>query len=239
MDWCLENGSASLLTHLRAFGYPVPPTLFEKHTEVLAEYFFSEYPPILVPEFEKNDLSIALEPASIEDSLDEPEEPLQVVDTRPSISISNSYLLPWNSLSLTVFLSNFLKFKSLSLSALSHINLSHNLLSEVPLQLFHLPALTSLNVSHNKITSLPAIELWSRKSKLQYLKASHNLLTSGGSPVLQRRTSSEVSGSYARGVWNVDLSHNKFCAFPSFILKLASLRVLDITGNPKVHVGCV
>ena len=239
MDWCLDNGSANLLSHLRALGHSVPPTLFEKHAEVLTEYFFSEYPPILIPAFRKNDLSVALEPAPLEDSLGEPEEPLHVIDTRPSILVSQSYLLPWSNLSLTVFLRRFLQNHSLSVSNLSHIDLSHNQLWDIPLEIFRLPALKSLNVAHNRITSLPAVEQWARGSRLQYLNASHNSLTSRGSPVLQRRGNSDVSVPYAAEVWNVELSHNDLCGFPAWVLRFPSLRILDITGNPQVYIYTV
>ena len=238
MDWCLDNGSANLLSHLRSLGHSIPARLFEKHTEVLSEYLFKEYPPIIVPEFKKNNLSLAPEPSSFEDSLlNEPEEALQVIDTRPSLSVTQSYILSWKNLSLSVFLSQFFESQSLSLLSLSHVDLSHNQLSELPIEMFHLPALKSLNVAHNRITALPPIDHWSRKSKLQFLNAAHNSLTGGGSPILQRRSASEISVPFPAEVWNVDLSHNDFCGFPSWVLRFPSLRTLDLTGNPQVGVS--
>ena len=241
MDWCLENGSANLLSHLRSLGHPVPPHLFTKYTDVLSQYFFTQHQPTPVPQFTKNDLSIAPETSNFEDTLDEPEEPLQVVDTRPTILVSPTFHLPWGSLSLTVFLSEFLRSRSLSGLILSHIDLSRNRLSEIPLEIFFLPCLKFLNVSHNGLTSLPALEGWAHHSRLQILNASHNSLGGGGSPLPQRRGGGDaaVSVPCAGEVWSVDLSHNDFCGFPSWVTRFPSLRVLNLSGNPQVLYACM
>ena len=238
MDWCLENGSANLLSHLRSLGHSIPPSLFPKHTDVLSQYFFTQQPPTPIPEFTKNDLSVAPEPSNFEDTLDEPDEPLQVVDTRPAILISPTHHLPWSCLSLTVFPSEFLCSRTLSGLTLSHVDLSGNLLAEIPLEIFLLPCLTFLNVSRNYLSSLPAIDGWGRRSRLQILDASRNSLGGGGSPLPQRRGGGDgaVSVPCAGDVWNVDLSHNDFAGFPSWVTRFPSLRVLDLSGNPQVYV---
>ena len=236
MEWCLENGSANLLSHLRSLGHSIPPSLFPKHTDVLSQYFFTQQPPTPIPEFTKNALSVAPESSNFEDTLDEPDEPLQVVDTRPTILVSPTHHLPWSDLSLTVFPSEFLCSRTLSGLTLSHVDLSGNLLAEIPLEIFLLPCLTFLNVSRNCLRSLPAIDGWGRRSRLQILDASRNSLGGGGSPLPQRRGGGDgaVSVPCAGDVWNVDLSHNDFTGFPSWVTRFPSLRVLDLSGNPQV-----
>ena len=234
MDWCLDNGSASLLTHLRSLGHSIPSSLFFKYSDVLSDYLFSERPLVPIPDFKKNDLSVPLETGSFEDSLDEPEEPLQVIDNRPPISITPTFFLTWSNLSLTVFLPSFLQSPSLSGATLSHIDISHNKLVEIPIEIFHLPALKSLDVSHNCITLLPMVDNWRRGCRLQCLYVSYNSLTGGGSPLPHRKNDVDVSVPCAAEVWNVDLSHNDFCGFPSWVLKFPSLKILKLSGNPQV-----
>ena len=237
MDWCLDNGSANILTHLRDLGYAIPLNLFDKYHDVLTEYLFNEYPLATIPKFEVNDLSSLPQPVSIEDSLDEPEEPLNVVDTRPLISVSKSYLLSWRDISLSVFLRCFLNSPSLNLTCLAHIDLSHNKLTEVPPELFRLPALQSLNISHNHISTLTPVDLWTPRSHLQFLDASHNSLSGWGNPVTQRQVA-EGSVPLLKTVWNVNLSSNSLGEFPAAVLQFPALRVLDLSGNPQVCV-CV
>ena len=44
MDWALEHSSATILTHLRELGYPIPEDLIWKYQELIVSYLLSEYP---------------------------------------------------------------------------------------------------------------------------------------------------------------------------------------------------
>ena len=237
MGWCLQNQNANILTHLRDLGYSVPPELIEHHPETMREYLFTEYPLRVVPKFSHIELR-ELE-ASVEDdlSLEEYEEPLNVVDSRSTLELLKSYHLMWKEISLTYFSRLFLDHLPVPKQEITHIDLSYNYLTSVPAQLFQLPLLESLDISHNEITSLPSIELWNTESRLQILNASHNAL--GGdnaSPLLYRKHGGNSQSPFGF-LWYVDLSYNKLAGFPQWVLHFPGLKYLDIQHNKKVGEG--
>ena len=232
MEWAICNNSANILTHLRDLGYAVPAELIERYPEIMREYLFIEYPLKLVPKFTQ----VELEEPELnveEDSLDESDEPLNVVDTRSTLKQIKSYHLMWRDISLRLFSQVFLDPATVPLYYITHIDLSHNLLVSVPSQFFRMYNLESINLSHNAITSLPSIDLWSTTSKLQVLNVSHNQIVGDAiSPILYRKnTGNRVP---FQDLWYLDLSHNHYPAFPNWILHFSALRHLNIGHNPKV-----
>lgn len=235
MDWAIQSSSANVLTHLRDLGYSVPVELIERNHDVMRDYFFAEYPLKVVPKFTHVELS-ELPDESLDDcSLEAYEEAFNVFDTRSSLEVSKAYYLMWQDISLTCFSRSFLDYDIIPVHLIAHVNLSHNKLTSIPALFFHLPNLESLDVSHNQLESLPSIETWSTASRLQVLNASHNGITGESlTPQLYRkRPGRQVP---FRDLWFVDLSHNQLCSFPQWVLRLQSLKHLNIGYNPKVSL---
>ena len=189
----------------------------------------------MVPHFTLLELKEAQDALGFEDSeLDDfDEEPLAVHDTRPTIEVTPTHHLFWKDISLSVFPSSLLP--SSDDLRLTHINLSHNTLTSVPVQLFQLPHLESLDVSHNQLTRLPRLELWNADSKLQVLFASHNAISCDTySPLLYRKHDRGKCSPFNE-LWCLDLSWNKLLCFPQFVLHFP-LKHLNLSHNYKVHV---
>ena len=199
-----------------------------------------EYPLREVPRFKHLELKELSELLSWEDSsilLDDGDEnALTIQDTRPTIHVTPTFHLFWKDISLSLFLPCCLAPEAVDTRHLTHVDLSCNKLPSIPFELFQLPQLESLDVSHNQLTSLPPVELWVSDSHLQYLQASHNMISDDTPP----RTIPGQPSSWV--LWYVDVSHNLFTSFPRFLLQF-SLQHLDISYNTKVSGpgggGCV
>jgi len=107
------------------------------------------------------------------------------------------------------------------LTALTTLNLSHNLLSQLPVDMANLTNLRELHVSHNVIVKLPSA-LFSL-TNLQILNASNNAITSIPAEVGQLRS-----------LERLDLSNNSIRRLPPEIRKCEKLKELCLRGNPWV-----
>ncbi len=101
---------------------------------------------------------------------------------------------------------------------LSHLDLSHNQLAEIPpvITRFHLEV---LNLSHNQLTDLHLDR--NRLTQLEHLNLSHNQLTDLPLELGQRTL-----------LTHLDLSHNRFSEIPPVLSQLHPLLSLDLRGNP-------
>lgn len=82
----------------------------------------------------------------------------------------------WSRLMLETFTSAWLTKSCTGLSKenLTHLNLSHNRLTYLPLDIYLLPSLTCLAAADNLLTELPDAAMWASQSKLQFLDLSGN-----------------------------------------------------------------
>ena len=143
------------------------------------------------------------------------------------------------------------------MSALTSLDLSHNALAAVPLQLFALPNLTTLNVSHNFLTALPFSAPFSTNDvaplrghqslgissffapvvtyastplpKLAILDASHNKFTA--------TSIDHASGSLPKALVKLDLSANALGDCQSLMLALSSLEKLKEVRFETADIG--
>ena len=229
------NNSANILTHLRDLGYAVPPELIDRYQETMREYLFAEYPLQVVPRFSHVKSEEQVVDEFDDYSLEEYDEPLVVIDRRPTLQVTRMYHLMWKDISLTSFKRVFLDPNSIPVYNIAHIDLSYNYLTSVPVQFFQIPNLESLNISHNQITQLPGIELWNTRTKLQILNASHNQITGDNySPLQYRKHGGRVRTPFPE-FWHLDLSHNDFRTFPHWVLHFPFLKHLNIQNNPRVR----
>jgi len=233
MEWAIMNNSANILTHLRELGYAVPPELIDRYQETMRDYLFTEYPLQLVPRFahvKPEEQVVDLE----DNSLEEYDEPLTVIDPRQTLQVTRMYHLMWKDISLTSFKRGFLDPTSIPVYNIAHIDLSYNHLVSIPVQFFQMPNLESLDISHNQITQLPGIELWNTRTKLQILKASHNQITGDNHSPLQYRKHGGSARTPFPEFWYLDLSYNQLKTFPQWVFHFPFLKHLNIRNNPKV-----
>ena len=113
----------------------------------------------------------------MESELDEDDEPVSIVDGRSSLVLSKMFLLAWGDISLTAFPPSFLSPHLTPVQQISYVDLSNNLLTWVPPELFQLPNIISLNLSYNQLTQVPHPEHWS-PSSIHILNLSNNLIRS-------------------------------------------------------------
>ncbi|GAM25896.1 hypothetical protein SAMD00019534_090710 [Acytostelium subglobosum LB1] len=125
-----------------------------------------------------------------------------------------------------------------SLAHLTHLDLSNNLLTNVPNNMSHL---TYLNISINSIQSFPnALSL----PMLQELLYAHNKVSIFPTPILELRhlRTLDLSGNrlnylpdeishLSATLHTLDLSENNFTSFPPPISTLSNLRTLRIGSN--------
>lgn len=112
------------------------------------------------------------------------------------------------------------------LTALTTLDLSHNCLTALPLNIFALPNLTVMNISHNALTELP---FGAPFSKYSTRNARHDTLSSGGffGPVITRASSPLPHLSV------LDASHNKLTASSIDHANLPPLiSKADFSANP-------
>ena len=136
--------------------------------------------------------------------------------------------LKWSDISLMLFPSSFVSTNLLPIQKISHIDLSLNCLTSIPLELFLLPSLSFLNISQNLITTLPPSNQW-MKTKLKILILSRNRITADSAiPSLPR---SQQDLKMFDRLWHVDLSHNNLSCCPGWIMSLVNLKHLDLSDN--------
>ncbi|XP_078687163.1 uncharacterized protein LOC144919561 [Branchiostoma floridae x Branchiostoma belcheri] len=101
-------------------------------------------------------------------------------------------------------------------SNLTHLDLSHNLLSALPEEIRLLSNLRNLNVSHNKLHSIPlgVCELLS----LEIFNMSYNFVQ-------------QLPPTVFTNLKHLDLSYNKFQTVPDSILQTKSITYLNLLGN--------
>ena len=156
------------------------------------------------------------------------DEPINVINMRSSTHISEMYLMQWTDISLLSFPPAFVTHTSHPASRITHVDLSKNQLSSLPLELFLLPNLISLNLSHNLLTSIPPPDRWGR-TPLQILNLSHNFLSSDPSDAPPKKGPQDFT--LFRELWFVDLSHNNLVSCPPWLLGFFFLSHLDLRGN--------
>ena len=141
---------------------------------------------------------------------------------------------------------------------MTRLNVSYNEIEELPPELFDQPVIKVINVSHNKIKMLPPAEKWTC-SKLTTLNVSNNLLTGSldsrlctfitnklkpvvgrvlhyfsGSTLFkgsERRASADHRLEKLKVLANLDISHNKLEAVPTWITLLPDLKSINFSGN--------
>lgn len=165
---------------------------------------------------------------TIDSELDENDEPMNIVDHYSSLRVSNTEFLKWSDISLMVFPPSFLSLNALPLQKISHVDLSLNCLSSVPLELFLLPSLSFLNLSNNLLTSLPPINQW-MKTKLETLILAHNHIIADSTIPTPPKLHQNLR-VFDR-LWYLDVSYNRMIVCPGWVLSLLYLKHLDLSGN--------
>eukprot|EP00117_Sycon_ciliatum_P038110 scpid7149/ scgid1972/ len=82
----------------------------------------------------------------------------------------------WSRMMLETFVSSWLTQSCTALGSevITHLSLSHNCLTFIPLEVYRLPSLVCLIASNNYLTEIPDGAQWARLSKLQFLDLSCN-----------------------------------------------------------------
>ncbi len=159
---------------------------------------------------------------------------MNIVDQYTPLRVTNTQFLKWTDISLMVFPPTFLTLNELPLQKISHIDLSLNCLTTVPLELFLLPNISFLNLSHNQISLLPPASQW-MKTKLEILLLSHNVIPAD--PALPTPPKSQHDLKFFDRLWYLDVSHNNMAVCPGWVLSLFYLKHLDLSGNKVItHV---
>jgi leucine-rich repeat protein SHOC2 len=135
----------------------------------------------------------------------------------------------------------FVSFKSLcfitkyfGLNRLEVLNIAHNRLQTLPMELCELNNLTELNASYNQISTFSG-HLY-RLVKLQHLNLSYNSFVdlpveTGNLELLQELRLFEVGISQYQQLQFLDLSHCNFSTWPSRVHLLKSLEILHLSHN--------
>jgi len=124
------------------------------------------------------------------------------------------------------------------------IDISHNNLQKLPMELFKLVTLKKLDVSHNRLQTIPSPLQWSCP-KLQDLSLAVNDLRSEKWQIFITSSASKrnltpgnplVPSVSANSLMRVNISGNaKLTLLPEWLCLLMSLTVLDIRDLPQVH----
>jgi GTPase SAR1 family protein len=236
MEWCLEREKFEMLAHLHSLGYSLPPDLLDQHAPTVGKYLTKLHPLQMVPNFEVKDLSkdpYVYELSDEEGELYDLEMSMQVKDSRKSLSVTKGWSLKWSDLSLFKCpIELFPSSSDLHANSLVDVDLSHNRLLELPIEIFRLPSLKSLNISFNDFTRLPHPLMWEGGPKI--LLASHNCLDHN--PLNQSQLKLVNSGAKVRKpqLWYADFSYNNFSTIPQPLTHCTKLQSLNMEGNPKM-----
>ena len=106
------------------------------------------------------------------------------------------------------------------LDKLSCLDLSKNQLKTIPVCLLEMPSLCNLWLSENKIAELPKQCNWS--SSLKTLDLNDNLLQTLPKSMAKAKLTS------------LHVARNNLYYLPSWIEQMASLQLLDVSGNPRL-----
>lgn len=156
---------------------------------------------------------------------------------RPTLHLTKTNLLQLSDISLTCIPSSFFQ-DLLPLRTITHVDLSHNLLNEAPVELFQLPSLVYLNLSHNSLTSLPSYAHWGH-THLRIIDVSYNRITGDAlsSPSAHKKLGVASGSTFFPKLWSVDISHNDLNVCPKWVLLSRALMHLNLSGNNKVCYG--
>ena len=236
MDWCLRNNRFEILAHLHSLGYSLPPEFLDSYPLTVGRYLMQIHPPEIVPNFKINDLSndpYIYESADDFGELYDLETSMKVEDSRKALSVNPGWSLMWSDLSLYKCPAEMLLSLSNSpnlVASLVNIDLSHNRLSQLPVEIFRLQSLESLNVSFNDITRIQHPMMWFGGPKV--LLASHNRLENVQvSAATQQKLASAISSSPSPRLWHADLSHNNYTSVPQSLMVCRELQSLNMEGN--------
>lgn len=153
---------------------------------------------------------------------------MDVVDHYRPLRVTKTDFLDWSDISLTLFPSSFLTQNAFNLKTLSHIDLSRNSLSVVPVELFLIPGLIFLNISDNQITSLPSPSLW-MKTRLEILMLFQNRIVADATVIVPPKSYHD-SRLFSK-LWYLDISKNALSVCPGWIFALRNLKHLDLSDN--------
>ena len=173
-----------------------------------------------------------------ESELDEDTEPMSVIDMRASLVVSTTYLLQLSDISLTFIPPALLSADFVPVTQITHIDVSQNLLTTVPLELFQLPSLQLLNLSQNEIAGLPLVTQWMCPS-IEILILSHNCLSSDvSSPIAYNQKKSlfgGTNGTMFPKLWYLDISHNGLKCCPSWLFMFRHVKHLNLSCNKVIN----
>ena len=119
--------------------------------------------------------------------------------------------------------------QSVSLLAITRLDLSNNNLRSVPLCVFQMPSLRILSLSQNKLESLPETESLESSSTNRFMKKSHSYSSSLSS------SNSSTTGSSV--TWTLPcleeiyLQDNRLDSVSSRLFELPSLKIVDLSNN--------
>ncbi len=160
---------------------------------------------------------------------------MNIVEEFSSLRVTNTMFLEWSNICLMILPSCFLSQNYLPIQKISHVNLSQNCLTSIPLELFLLPSLSFLNVSENILTTIPPPSQWS-KTKLEILILSRNKITAD--TTIPTMAKSQQDSKVFERLWHVDLSHNALGCCPGWVMSLVKLKHLDLSNN-QVRKYCL
>ena len=127
-----------------------------------------------------------------------------------------------------------------SLKTVTHVDISTNTISKLPVVLFQMPSLKVLNASENSLTCLPCLWLGGRRETPQKGSAANGKLYKSCENVLNDDPSvqeKDCDFTYAESGWNcphleeMDLHHNSLTSLPTCLFELPSLKTLIASSN--------
>ena len=130
-------------------------------------------------------------------------------DDMPLASPVMGCCVQWNKLMLETFTSTWLTSSCTGLSkeVITHLNLSHNQLTFLPIEVYKLPSLVCLALAGNLLTELPEASLWASSSKIQFLDISGNRIQYRAESMSPRHGSA-AGGSRRDHLFSSTLSSN-------------------------------
>ena len=171
--------------------------------------------------------------------LDEDTEPTSVIDMRTSLVVSTTYLLQLSDISLTFIPPALFLADLVPVTQITHVDVSQNLLTTVPLELFQLPSLQLLNLSHNEITGLPLVTQWACPL-VEILILSHNCLSCDmSSPIIYNQKKLQAggpNGTLFPKLWYIDISNNGLKCCPPWLFIFRYVKHLDLSYNKVMYI---